>query len=284
MKKYQIILASVAAILAVSCDKLNENPRFNPADSFAAFDKAAMAATEEAGVVSIPVTIASIDPVTTTVTYAVDTENSTAVEGTHFTLVDPSAVLSFASGARTANIEVKLLPIRGDSGYTGDKVIVLKLTGSNDVKIGANNVCNFTINDLDHPLSAILGEYTLNGAKTVTIEKDAKDVSVVHFPDLMSGTATWLGSDYPFDVIGQVSKDMSTIVIPLPIDTGYTYSNGQKLQIYACDAESVYYDVASITLTRTATGYVCEEYGLISYIKGAGYVEYYDPPFTLVKK
>ena len=286
MKLYKTILAGAVIIAAASCSKLNENPVFSAADSFAAFDKTAISATEEAGRVSIPVTIASIDPITTTVTYSVDKENSTAIEGTHFNLVDPSAVLSFANEARTAYIDIDILPIRGDDGYTGDKVIVINLVSSNGVKIGSNNECRFTINDLDHPLSAILGEYTMSDggqSATITIEKDPDDVTVVHFPDLMTKTVTWLGSDYPFDIIGQVSADKTTIVIPLPIDTGYTYSNGENLQIYACDEDYVYYDQSSITLTATPTGFSSGDYGLIAYIKGAGYVQYWDP-FTLTKK
>jgi len=286
MKLYKTILAGAIVLATASCSKLNQAPVFNPADSFAAFDKATLSANEEAGRVSIPVTIASIQPVGTTVTYAVDTENSTAIEGKHFKLVDPSAVLTFSNDARTAYIEIDLLPIRGDEGYTGDKVIAIKLLNSNGVKIGSNNVCRFTINDLDHPLSAILGKYTINDGSstaTITLEKDAKDVTIVHFPDLMLSTATWVGADYPFDIIGQVSEDKTTIVIPLPVDTGYTYSNGENLQIYACDSESVYYTQASITLTATPTGFSSGEYGLISYIKGAGYVQVWDP-FTITKK
>ena len=282
MKLNKIILAGVA-ILAASCSGLNELPKFDAADSFAAFDNSEVAASEDAGRVQIPVTIGSLDPVTTTVTYEVDT-TSTAVAGTHFNLVDPSAVLSFADGARTAYIEVDLLPIHGADGYTGDKKVVINLLASNGVKIGANRVCTLTINDQDHPLASILGDYVLNGSATVTMAKDAKDITVVHFPNLMSSTRTWVGANYSFDIVGQVSADMSTIVISLPVDTGYTYSNGENLKIYACDSDNVYFDVSSITLTKTATGYACEEYGLISYIKNAGYVEYYDPPFTLVKK
>jgi hypothetical protein len=265
---------------------MNQRPVFNPADSFAAFDKSSMSATEEAGVVKIPVTIASIDPIATTVTYTVDTENSTAVEGTHFNLVDPSAVLSFANDARTAYIELEIIPVRGEAGYTGDKVIYLELTGSNDVNMGSNKVCKFTINDLDHPLSAILGEYTLTDGsttKTITIEKDAKDVTVVHFPDIMSGVSTWLGPEYSFDIIGQVSKDMSTIVIPLPVDTGYKYSNGESLMIYQGNASSVFFTGSSVTLTATATGFSSGEFGLVGYIKNAGWVEWIDP-FTITKK
>lgn len=286
MKLFKTILAGAVVIAAASCSKLNESPVFSAADSFAAFDKTAVSATEEAGRVSIPVTIASLDPIATTVTYAVDTENSTAIEGTHFNLVDPSAVLTFDGKERTAYIELDILPIRGDDGYTGDKVVVINLLASNGVNIGSNKVCRFTINDLDHPLSAILGEYIASDGSTtvtITIEKDPDDVTVVHFPDLMASTATWVGADYPFDIIGQVNEDMSAIVIPLPIDTGYTYSNGENLQIYACDEEYVYYDQASITLTATSTGFSSGDYGLISYIRGAGYVQYWDP-FTLTKK
>lgn len=286
MKLYKtIILASATLIAVASCGKLNQRPVFNPADSFAAFDKASMSATEEAGVVKIPVTIASIDPIATTVTYSVDVENSTAVEGTHFNLVDPSAVLSFANDARTAYIELEIIPVRGEAGYTGDKVIYLELTGSNDVNMGSNKVCKFTINDLDHPLSAILGEYVVNGSATITLEKDPTDVSVIHVYDIFPATQSFIGSEGKVHLIGQVSKDLSTIVIPLPADTGYTYSNGNNFMIYALDGEYVLFDVASITLVKTPTGYVCEDYGLIAYIKGAGGVgDYFMPPFTLVKK
>lgn len=286
MKLNNIILAGAVILMAASCSRLNQVPVFNADDSFAAFDKASMSATEEAGRVQIPVTIASIDPVNTTVSYSVDTQASTAVEGVNFKLADPSAVLSFDGQARTAYIEMDILPIRGDEGYTGDKVVVIRLDNANGLNIGSENTCRFTINDLDHPLSAILGEYIIaDGSQTgtITIVKDPDDVTVVHFPDLMASTQTWVGSAYPFDIIGQVSDDLSTIVIPLPVDTGYTYSNGENLKIYASDENYVYYDQPSITLTRTPTGYSSGDYGLMSYIKNAGYVQYWDP-FTLTKK
>lgn len=286
MKLNNIILAGAVILMAASCSRLNQTPVFNADDSFAAFDRASMSATEEAGRVKIPVTIASIEPVATTVSYSVDTQASTAVEGVNFKLVDPSAVLSFDGKDRTAYIELDILPIRGDEGYTGDKVVVISLDNANGLKIGNEKTCRFTINDLDHPLSAILGEYIIadgSSTGTITIEKDPDDVTVVHFPDLMAATQTWVGSEYPFDIIGQVSDDLSTIVIPLPVDTGYTYSNGENLKIYACDAQYVYYDQPSITLTKTPTGFSSGEYGIMSYIKNAGYVQAWDP-FTLTKK
>jgi len=284
MKLYKnIILAGAALAVIASCSKMNPRPVFDPADSFAAFNKTSLSATEKAGKVQIPVTISSLEPIQTTVTYSVDTEKSTAVAGTHFNLVDPSAVLSFNGTDRTAYIELEIIPIEGV--FTGDKVVVIKLENANGIKLGAESVCNFTINDLDHPLSDILGSYTVNGSATITFEKDATDVTLIHIYDIFPATQSFIGSSYKIDVVGQVSSDKSTIVIPLPVDTGYTYSNGENFKIYACDAEYIYYEQASITLVKTDKGYVCEEYGLISYIKGAGGVgDYFVPPFTLIKK
>ena len=284
MKLNKIIIAGVALVLAASCSGLNELPKFNPADSFAAFDKAAVAASEDAGRVKIAVTIGSLDPVSTTVTYEVDDSLSTAVAGTHFTLVDPSAVLTFADGARTAYIEVDLLPIHGDAGYTGDKTVVINLLASNGVKIGSNRVCTLTINDQDHPLAAILGEYTMSDGSTVTFTKDPKDVTVIHITDIFAASANWAGAGYGFDMIGQVSADKKSITFALPVDSGYTYSNGNNLMIYAADVDAVHLDDSSITITETATGFANADTGLATYIKSAGYLEWVDPPLTFVKK
>ncbi len=283
MKLNRIIIAGVALVLAAS----NELPKFAATDAFAAFNKSAMSASEDAGRVQIPVSIGALEAIATTVTYEIDTA-STAQAGVHFNLVDPSAVLTFADGALTAYIELDLIPIHGEDGYTGDKKVIINLLSSNDVKIGGERVCEFTINDQDHPLAAILGKYTItDGTVTETTEivKDPKDVTVVHFPDMFPGLRAWLGNSGSIDVVGQVSKDLSTITIALPIDSGYKYSNGQPLKIFACDAENIYYDVSSITLTRTETGFSSGEYGMWGYIvsTGANSNWGYDP-FTLTKQ
>lgn len=283
MKLYKtIILAGAALVVAASCGKLNQMPVFNDADAFASFDKAKVSAAETAGVVRIPVTIASVNPIETDVVYSIDAQNPkcTAVENVDFELVDNSAVLHYADGARTAYVEINILPHTGN--YTGDKSVIIKLDSSADVNLGFEKTCELVINDLDHPLANILGEYTLAGYGTISFEKDPDDVSVIHIVDIFTASQNWCGKT--IDMIGQVSADLSTIVIPLPIDFGVTYSNGEPFRIYACDAEKVYMDISSITLEKTDTGYSNEQYGLVSYIKGAGYYEWIDPPFALVKK
>ena len=65
------IMAGAAAISALASCNLNDYPAFNEADSFVAFDKTSFIIDETAGTVSLPITIASIDPVKTAITYEV---------------------------------------------------------------------------------------------------------------------------------------------------------------------------------------------------------------------
>ena len=293
-----IILAGAALIVAASCGKLNQVPVWSDADNFAAFDKAKVNTSEDAGSVRIPVTIASVNPIETTVVYSVDVENEkcTAIAGTHFTLADPTGVLTFADGARTAYIDINLIPVHGAAGYTGDKSIILKLDSAPDVNIGFAKSCEVVIADQDHPLAAILGTYTIEekdhyqAAGTITIEKDPDDVTVVHFPDLCYGLLNWLGDFTCVDITGQVSADMKTIVIPVPYETGYAYQ-GKPINIYACNSSAsatTYADIdmtaSSITLTATDNGWDSGGQGIYGWIVGLGANDDWGwGPFTLVK-
>ncbi|MBR4774810.1 MAG: hypothetical protein IK008_01775 [Bacteroidales bacterium] len=287
-----IILAGAALIVAASCGRLNQVPVWSDADNFVAFDKAKISVSEDGGQVRIPVTVASINPVETEIAYSVDAENEkcTAVEGTDFTLVDPFAKLSFDGTARTAYIELNILPIHGTDGYTGDKSIIIKLdNATNGVNLGFGKSCEVVINDQDHPLASILGEYTITdvsgGSGTITIEKDPDDITVVHFPDICIGLINWIGDPDCLDIIGQVSADLQKIVIPVPVDTGYKYS-GIPIMVYACTPTDIMYDVASVTLTQTEPGkWSSGDYGLWGYIRGVGAnSDWGYDPFTLVKK
>lgn len=287
-----IILAGAALLVAVSCGKLNQVPVWSDSDNFVAFDKAKLSVSEDGGSIRIPVTVASINPVETEIAYSVDAENEkcTAVEGTDFALADPFAKLSFDGQARTAYIEINIFPIHGDAGYTGDKSIIIKLdNATNGINLGFARSCEIVINDQDHPLASILGAYTITDEDgtvgTITIEKDPDDVTVVHFPDICLGLMNWYGDLTTPDIIGQVSADLKTIVIPVPVDTGYKYS-GIPIMVYACTLTSIEYDVASVILTQTEPGkWSSGEYGLYGYIKGVGAnSDWGYDPFTLVKQ
>ena len=75
---FKIFVFAVALSAAFSCSKLNETPVFEDSMSFVAFDVTSVIVNENAGSVSIPVTIASIDPKAVTVAYTVTDDTAKA--------------------------------------------------------------------------------------------------------------------------------------------------------------------------------------------------------------
>ena len=218
MKKLYRILTFGAALAAmVSCD-LNKAPKFEDCEqAFAAFDVSSLTVNEDIGTISIPVTIASLDPRTVSVAYtAVDGD---AKAGEHYVLADASAVLQFDGTQRTMNVDIDIKNLAGE--YTGDLSFSISLVSAGDLKIGANNTCSVKILDLDHPLASILGSYTADAGYftgtpcswTITLDKDPSNVSVVWIDRpvyLCALASTWGG----WAVYGNVSEDLKTITIP----------------------------------------------------------------------
>ena len=111
---------------------------------------------------------------------------------------------------------------------------------STTLKLGSNSECKVTISDIDHPLTPMLGDYTVTGddywagASTwgLTLSKDKDDDQKVWLSDLVklgpSGAAI-LGP-----VFGIVDDEMKTIEIPLE-QTMNPY-NGLKVMFYGFDA------------------------------------------------
>ena len=97
-----ISLFVFGAALFSSCN-LNESPKFNDKDAFVAFDKAAVSVKEEGETVVIPVTLASLKGVATTISYeAIDGEGkSGAKNGVDYKLADETGTLTFSAEART---------------------------------------------------------------------------------------------------------------------------------------------------------------------------------------
>lgn len=237
------IMAGAAAIVAFASCNLNENPAFDEADSFVAVDKATLIVNETVGKISIPVTIASIDPVKTAVTYEV--VEGTAKAGVDFTLVDESAVLLYDGKERTMNIELNIIPHVGE--YTGDRTLTIKLVSAGKtLKLGANDVCVVKISDLDHPLAEILGEYTCtaedkgNGSVswTMNMSKDPSDVTVVWVDFICPLAASYPGMK--FSVYGNVSEDKKTISFPCGQKPGALYAQDDPFTFIWFDYEDGY--------------------------------------------
>lgn len=207
-----LYILSIVAIVASSCENLNEIPTFSDSSAFVKIDKPTMGINENVGVLRIPVTLVSASGVATTVTYKVT--DGTAKITDNYTLVDATKTLTFTAENRTQYIEINIVNLA--LFYTGDLKFTVELDATGDVKKGSDNKCTVTIQDLDHPLTPILGEYTavgtsyFNGTEqwTVTLTKDATDVTKVWISNFVKGGSS-------LAVYGVVDAEMTIIKVPI---------------------------------------------------------------------
>jgi hypothetical protein len=222
MRKILSLLTIALLVGFASCDKLNEKPVFSDGNAFVAFNNTALSVNETTATLTIPVTLASVSGISTTVEYTVI--DGTAVQGENFELVDVTGTLTFDATNRTQNIVVNVTNKPGV--FTGDLRFTIQLSDAGTVKPNAENICTVTIVDLDHPLAAILGNWNatgtsyFNGSETwvMSFAKDAKDVSVVWISNFVKG-----GSGVA--VYGVVNAEKTQIRIPINqvIATSPTY-------------------------------------------------------------
>lgn len=176
-------LLAAAALSLVSCN-VNEMPEFDDSDAYVAFTSATPKVNEAAGSIQIPVMLVSKAGLSASVSIEIDTENSTAVEGTDFTIANKT--LSFDKENATQYITVN---VNNDDVFTGNRVLKLKL-GDTSMKLGAAKVCTLTIEDDEHPLKFILGTYVASTQSyfsgrgpwpthTITIVRDDDDINKV---------------------------------------------------------------------------------------------------------
>lgn len=204
----------LVALLLVSCNS-NEYANFDDANAFVAFNQPSVSVSEDAGFIEIPVTLASVAGIGTTVRCEII--NGKAKDGVDYQL-EGDGSLVFDSQTRVQKLKINIINRSGV--YTGDLDFVVKFNNTGNVNAGAADVCVVTITDLDHPLSALLGEYTANGEDywdgpsvwTMRLVKDAKDASKVWFFNIanLAGNATEATMFY-----GVVSVDLTKITIPL---------------------------------------------------------------------
>lgn len=259
-----------AAVLAIAACNPNTLPEFNPADSFAAFDAVSVSIDENGGSISLPLTIASIDPVKTNIVYEVI--DGTAKSGVNFNLRDESAVVSFDGTQRTATIDIDILNLEGQ--YTGDLSFSIKLLNANGINIGADSTCTVTICDLDHPLADLLGTYSAAGKEAwdgeiswkAVFEKDASDVSVVWIKNIAPGLPA---------VYGNVNEDHTEILLPLGQKGVYNSSYNALFAGFKPENGKYYYsDEGNLVLVKTDTGWALDDekwgYGFLAVSVSSG--------------
>ena len=265
MKRYFTILAC-AAVAFVGCQNLNTVPEFEESESFASFPTATFGVNENVGQLVIPVSIASIKPVKTVVSYEI--VDGTAKAGVNFKDTNPDAVLSFDGETREQNIVIDILELPGE--YTGDLGFSIKLTSATGLKISAENNCGITMFDLDHPLAAILGTYTGTAVDVggdvvweLTLAKDLKDVNVLWCDGICPLHASNKSSLSPVYANVTKGEDGSfTLSFPCGQEVGEYNGNGM-LELAECYIDGGYMVSfsSSLIFTQTATGFE-SEYGM----------------------
>lgn len=274
MKKIFYLFSIVLMGSLVASCHLNDMPTFNDSDAFAAFKTSSMSITEDGGTLNIPVSVTSLGGVATTVSY--EFVNGSAKQGVDFEDASGSGTISFGAGETQKNIAVKIINHPGV--FTGDLKFTVKFKSAGDVKMGASNTCAVTINDLDHPLSAILGDYTakgesyFNGAQewTMSFLKDASDVTKVWIFNIFASDS-WADTDTVF--YGLVDDDLTNISVPLGQETEYKYSGTTPCVLLGFDGEDGW-DEGYLNIAIKNGGKTLEfiDYGPWLYIPGAGSV------------
>jgi hypothetical protein len=220
MKKIKLYIGIlVSLVLFGACDQLNDYPVFDDADAFVAITAERFSAPENAGTLNVPVRLTSLAAKSATVTF--ELIDGTAKSGEDFQLKGGASVLTFDGTAPVKNIEIDILPHTGT--FTGDRSFKVILKTANGVDIGSIDTATVTINDLDHPLAAILGAYSasalhyFNGSAlswdNTLFEKDPDgDVTKVWITGNILGTS---GAGAGSKVYGVVNDDMTEITVPV---------------------------------------------------------------------
>jgi hypothetical protein len=191
----------------------NDYPTFDDADAFVAMTNSSAYVAETGDSLVVPVMLTSLSGIEKTVAFTLTPDSTAgAVEGTHYTLVNESKSLTFTKDQPTQYIKFK---IKDNDVFGGDVKFTISLVQPQGVNLGANKTCTVTIEDDEHPLAFILGEFTAKGTSyfdgeiewTARIEKDASNLNMVWITGLVDGTTT--------AIYGTVNEDKTEVTIPM---------------------------------------------------------------------
>ena len=317
-----LTILSAGIVLAASCSK-NQPPVFDDSRAFVAFDKPTVSINEaivepdgtivpQTAVLRVPVTLASTKGIAETVKFTVKDEeflykdyidpegdlkdksnwiDKTAHEKVNFKLKTTSKTLTFTAEQRTQYIEFDVLYL---DTYTGDLKFDIVLSKPESIDLGFNTTCVVVISDVNHPLTAILGDYaaasTTGSAKgpwTMTLLKDETDDHMVWFFNLF-GNPGWANYDTMF--YGNVDDDLSKINIPFGQTSEYLYGGETPVTLYWLKDDDSVGKTGSVdvTIVKDADGKVLkldfgEEYGIYALLEGLGYISYVYPQIIAEK-
>lgn len=233
MKRLAILFAVIAvALAAISCDRAEPYRYAGQAgySAFVTFDgETAVSFVEDAGVVEVPIRL--IGEHAKAVSVSVSAKDSTAKNGTHYTLVEPvDGVLTFEPTDSVKVVKVSLVHVDGyvDPGRVVFQLNIDNVTGG--LTIGSRRCTTVTIADAEHPLKAFIGTWTQHVVDYWSDEYDLNIVISADQNDIMTlnitGLIPYMFSNYkPLGCVGIGTEDYKKVIIEGGQPTGYSASS-----------------------------------------------------------
>lgn len=280
MKIFKLTYGLVAATMLTLASCNNDLPEFNDADAFVAIQQTSASGAETSGKLEIPVMLTSLAGLQGSVDFVITPDSAKgAVEGTHFTIANESRTLTFTKDEPVQNIVINIID---NDKFDGDVMFTIELTNVQGAKLGANKKCVVTLEDDEHPLAFILGEFTGKSESgfggeldwTLTIEKDAENLQKIWISNLVPGGST-------MKVYGTVNDEKTELHIPVGQDILSNSSYDGKIRaFYGYNGEEEITAGGYITgqIAEDGTITILDDYGTYAYVKGtttgAGWYEY----------
>lgn len=266
MKKVLIYFASLLIGLSMftSCDDTNEPILLQDGDKFIAFERTTAEVKENGDKVGILVYIAGVSGTGATVNFDFDIEgiDNPAVEGVDYTLLNAEKTLTFNNyfGYDTIWIE----PI-DNAEYDKNKSVNIVLSSpTNNYNLGANYIASVQVTDNEHPLSLVIGSYTIDyvsgyssggtGSMQVETKPNPEDETQIYF--LLDTWIAHAGYGGTYTDTDWVICNIDLTAMTIKIASGQAYPDGDygPIAIKGYDDDGVFEDGEFIEGTIAADG------------------------------
>ena len=256
------VAATVALLLAASCNRKVEY-QF---ESYATLYNSSYAVAENVGELRIPVLVNNTNGAD--VQISVKVNEGKALDGVDYEVVSPAnGLLSFTGETDSLDVVIKIIAFEGE--FTGAKDFSVNITSATDgLSVGTINTANVIIQDLDHPLSMLAGQWEgtvqfasnpptpLPAVLNITIDETDETYSKV----IIEGWEAHPNyGGYALPIVGIYDAKRSTLLVP-PGQAAWGV-DGYGFVFYGFDGSSavnleLVYDPKTETLTQ-ANYYGC---------------------------
>ena len=219
MKNILLYIALLTGMVYLGSCNLNDYPTFDDKDAFVAFTAERFNITEDVGTFKLPVRLTSLKSQSSTVSFEVI--DGSAVAGKDYNISGGASVINFDGNDPVKYLEIDIIEHEGV--FTGDLQFSVVISNAGGVNIGGSDTTIVVIQDLDHPLAEILGNYDatavhwVNGSDLAwsgtVFEKDpAGDVQKVWITGNILGNG---GAGAGSKIYGLVNEDKTEITVPV---------------------------------------------------------------------